>query len=193
MKKIRIPLLFVAAAAIMLVLFTDSNSFRYRYQVGSPWNYETLNATFDFPVLKSDAQLQQEREQKSEQQMDCYRYDDNVASQVVKAFAAIGADSLLMVAGDALYGIYNRGVVSSLNGAGGMISVRRGKKIEQVPSSDVYTTGDALEVRSSPQPVLRRRLSPTCILTPRPPPHWRVRRMKTYHPPPGWSMPGRRL
>lgn len=146
MKKIRIPLLFVAAAAIMLVLFTDSNSFRYRYQVGSPWNYETLNATFDFPVLKSDAQLQQEREQKSEQQMDCYRYDDNVASQVVKAFAAIGADSLLTVAGDALYGIYNRGVVSSLNGAGGMISVRRGKKIEQVPSSDVYTTGDALEV-----------------------------------------------
>ena len=32
------------------------------------------------------------------------------------------------------------GVVSSLNGDGPMISVRRGKHLEQMPASDVFTT-----------------------------------------------------
>ncbi len=143
MRKIRIPLLFLAVAAIMLFFFTDRNSFRYRYQAGTPWNYESLTATFDFPILKSEEQLQQEREQKSAQSMDCYRYDENVLSQVLGAFAAFETDSLRQVVTASLEGIYLSGVVSSLNGDGDMISVRRGKKIEQVPASDVYTTGEA--------------------------------------------------
>ena len=143
MKKLRIPVLFLAVTILMLVLFTDRNNFRYRYQIGSPWNYETLKATFDFPVLKSDEQLLQEREQKSSQLMDCYRYDGNVINQVIAAFSSFGADSLQPAVVRSLRHIYASGVVSSLNGPGEMISVRRGKRIEQMPASDVYTTADA--------------------------------------------------
>ena len=143
MKRLRIPLLFLAVVAVMMFFFTDRNTFRYRYQVGSPWNYETLNATFDFPVLKTDEQLQMERDQKSAQQVDCYRYDENVLESVLSAFAAFEPDSLQQVVNSTLRQIYASGVVSSLNGDGDMISVRRGKRIEQVPASSVYTTKEA--------------------------------------------------
>ncbi|MBQ5402347.1 MAG: HDIG domain-containing protein [Bacteroidales bacterium] len=143
MRKIRIPLLLLSAIVVMLVFFNDRNNFRYRYQVGSPWNYETLVAPFDFPVLKSEDQLQQEREQKSAQQMDCYRYDGNVIDQVLQAFEDFGGDTLRDVVSHSLRRIYRAGVVSSLNGDGPMISVRRGKHLEQMPASDVFTTADA--------------------------------------------------
>ena len=147
MKRLRLglPLLFIAVVAVMLLLFGDRNNFRYRYQVGSPWNYETLTATFDFPILKSDEQLQQEREQKSAQQTDCYRYDFNVAEQVFAAFDAYGNDTIRLAAGRSLKRIYRDGVVSSLNSDAPMVSIKRGKRIEQVPASNIYTTADAYQ------------------------------------------------
>ena len=145
MKRIRLPLLLLAVIVLMLALFTDRNNFRYRYQVGSPWNYETLTATFDFPVLKSEEQLQQEREQKSTQQTDCYRYDFNVTEQVLGIFDSFSNDTLRQAANRSLKRIYRVGVVSSLNSDAAMISIKRGKRIEQVPSSDVYTTADAYQ------------------------------------------------
>ncbi len=129
----------------MMLFYTDRNNFRYRYQVGSPWNYETLTATFDFPVLKSEEQLQQEREEKSRQHIDCYRYDENVVKQVAEAFSAVEPDSLQKAVYQTLAQIYASGVVSSLNGDEEMISVRRGKRIEQIPASTVYTSAGACD------------------------------------------------
>ena len=145
MKSFRIPLLFVAAAAIMLLFFTDNNNFRYRYQVGSPWNYETLNATFDFPILKTEEQLLKEREEKAADVMDCYRYDENVVTQVVEAFSGFIPDSLQRPVRRSLSLIYARGVVTALNSDDDMIGIKRGKKIEAIPSSNVYTTTEAYE------------------------------------------------
>ena len=145
MKRIRIPLLLLAVVVIMMALFTDRNNFRYRYQVGSPWNYETLTATFDFPILKSEEQLQQEKEQKLSQQTDCYRYDFNVTDQVLKSFETLGNDTIRLAASRSLKRIYRAGVVSSLNSDAAMISVKRGKRIEQVPASDIYSTSDAYQ------------------------------------------------
>lgn len=145
MKKLRIPLLFLIVIAVMLIFFTDRNNFRYRYQVGSPWNYESLTATFDFPVLKSDEQLAAEREQKSAQKLDCYRYDENVLSQVLGAFATFEPDSLQQAVKASLTHIYSNGVVSSLNSDAQMISVKRGKSIESRPASNVFTTADACD------------------------------------------------
>ena len=145
MKRIRIPLLFLAVVAVMLIFFTDRNNFRYRYQVGSPWNYETLTATFDFPVLKSEEQLMEERAAKSAQKMDCYRYDANVINQVKAAFAAFEPDSLRNAVERSLERIYRSGVVASLSSDGAMISVRHGKRMEPRPASDVYTTAEACD------------------------------------------------
>lgn len=145
MKKIRIPLLLVTVAAVMMVFFTDRGNFNYRYQVGSPWNYENLNATFDFPILKTPEQLKQEREQKQANTLDCYRYDENVINQVLKAFDGFVPDSLQAPVNDALRGIYASGVVSSFNSDATMIGIKKDIKtpLTQTPASNIYTTAEA--------------------------------------------------
>ncbi|MBQ3673612.1 MAG: HDIG domain-containing protein [Paludibacteraceae bacterium] len=53
---------FVVLAAVIVLLFPDyHNSFRYHYEIGKPWGYPTLTADFDFPIYKTDAQLQEEQ------------------------------------------------------------------------------------------------------------------------------------
>ncbi len=55
-------LLFLLAAAIIVAVFPKEGKFRYEYQRGKPWMHEDLIAPFDFPILKTDAELSQERE-----------------------------------------------------------------------------------------------------------------------------------
>ena len=50
-ENIIIPLLFGLAAIIMVISLPREGQFKYQYQKGSPWMYENLDATFDFPVL----------------------------------------------------------------------------------------------------------------------------------------------
>ena len=54
--KVYLPLI----ALFLLVVFTmpKSSKFNYDYRKGSPWMYETLISQFDFPVLKTDEQIQ---------------------------------------------------------------------------------------------------------------------------------------
>ncbi len=55
-------LLFLLAAAIIVGIFPKEGKFRYEFQRGKPWMHEDLIAPFDFPILKTDAELAQERE-----------------------------------------------------------------------------------------------------------------------------------
>ena len=45
----------------MVYLFPRSGGFKYSYQTGKPWPYETLLAPFDFPIAKSEEELTNER------------------------------------------------------------------------------------------------------------------------------------
>jgi cyclic-di-AMP phosphodiesterase PgpH len=55
-------LLFLLAAAIIVGVFPKEGKFRYEFQRGKPWMHEDLIAPFDFPILKTEAELAQERE-----------------------------------------------------------------------------------------------------------------------------------
>ena len=55
-------LAFCLLAALTVYLFPRySRTFRYSWEVGKPWPYATLTADFDFPIFKTEAQLEQER------------------------------------------------------------------------------------------------------------------------------------
>ncbi|MGL4293549.1 MAG: hydrolase, partial [Bacteroidales bacterium] len=60
-KLIRI-LLFLAATAIVVYFLPREGKFRYHFQEGKPWKYGLLTASFDFPVYKTDHQIQSERD-----------------------------------------------------------------------------------------------------------------------------------
>ena len=54
---------FAVLAAVIVLLFPRyNNAFRYHFEVGKPWGYTTLTADFDFPIYKTDEQLEKEQQ-----------------------------------------------------------------------------------------------------------------------------------
>ena len=53
--------LFAAAVVILLISFPKEGKFKYEFQRGKPWMHEDLYAPFDFPVHKTEAEIQEER------------------------------------------------------------------------------------------------------------------------------------
>ena len=52
---------FILALAIVVVLMPRNVKFKYEYQKMRPWPHETLYAPFNFPIYKTDEQVQKER------------------------------------------------------------------------------------------------------------------------------------
>ncbi len=53
----------VALAVFIVYLFPRyDNTFPYHVEVGKPWGYERLTAEFDFPIYKTEQQIDQERQ-----------------------------------------------------------------------------------------------------------------------------------
>lgn len=52
----------VTIAVLTIYLFPHhTHAFHYHAEVGRPWQYQTLTADFDFPIYKTDRQLEEER------------------------------------------------------------------------------------------------------------------------------------
>ncbi len=60
--KLAIRVATIIAVTIIIVLTLPKvGTFQYEYQEGFPWRYETLYAPFDFPIYKTDAEIENER------------------------------------------------------------------------------------------------------------------------------------
>ena len=101
--------------AVLVLLMPRTAKFNYDYKKGTPWPYETLVSEFDFPILKTDEQLQAERDEAGTIVIPYYRYSEEVTSAVVKNAQSIdmGAfnrirPALVTRLGD----IYAKGVIS---------------------------------------------------------------------------------
>ena len=60
---LRLSVFALLAAVIVLMFPRYNNAFRYHYEIGKPWGYNTLTAYFDFPIYKTDDQLAKEQTQ----------------------------------------------------------------------------------------------------------------------------------
>lgn len=88
---LRVGIIFLICVVIVY-LFPKVGSFQYEYQTGMPWRYETLNAPFDFPIYKTDDELQEEREKIKEEQTPIFnRNNQTTSSQTEKFKAALHA------------------------------------------------------------------------------------------------------
>ncbi len=67
--------IFALLATVLVLLFPRyNNTFRYHFEVGKPWGYNTLTADFDFPIYKTDEQLAKEQKQLLSTFTPCYKY-----------------------------------------------------------------------------------------------------------------------
>ena len=88
-KKISNILLFVAGAVIITLMLPNHGVFQYDFKRGEAWKYEPLTAPFDFPVHKTDGELDQEKESLNDNFMPIFLYD-----------SMPGAENLRYLAGD---------------------------------------------------------------------------------------------
>ena len=126
MEKTRFPNRFRVYAPLIVLfmllvfLMPKAPKFSYDYQKGSPWLYETLVAQYDFPILKTDAQIQQEIEKAWQSVIPYYRLNKSVAVKAEKDLFAADFGKFTSVKSElasTLKSIYGKGVISfrSLN------------------------------------------------------------------------------
>lgn len=47
-------IIYIAAVALVVSFMPSDGKFNYQFEVGKPWKYGQLMATFDFPIYKSE-------------------------------------------------------------------------------------------------------------------------------------------
>ncbi len=152
--------LFVAFV-VMMLFFPNEGRFKYDYQKGRPWTYETLVAPIDFPLLKSQAELLAEKEEAASKVVPYYIYDRNVlplqlqklkTNQMLAAVDASVGEILV----NSFNHIYGNGVMpdksASLQESIGSaventsyIFVQKERRAVEVPLSEIFTKNSAVE------------------------------------------------
>ncbi len=151
-EKILLPVLFILAAFLMVISLPREGQFKYQYQKGSPWMYENLDATFDFPILKTEEELRLEREQISRNFTPYFSLKPDIEAAQLRTFTI---DAVQAGLSDALQGkmltqyktIYGRGVMDdvrydALNPETG-IAVIQGKMAEKKAATEVFSLSSA--------------------------------------------------
>ena len=120
--------------------------------------YETLIAQFDFPILKTESQLQAEREKAGSNVIPYYKLDSRVASRISTEVSMLDLgkwSDVRVTVSDALAALYSKGILAPAAGqnmeemmhdSGGLIYVQKGRRAEKVPVSEVFTLESAAAV-----------------------------------------------
>jgi len=148
-----LPLVLVFA--VLVLLMPRTAKFNYDYKKGSPWPYETLISQFDFPILKTEDQIREEREQAGSIVVPYYRFSDEVVSTAVRSVQSLdlgGFNALRPAIVTRLGDIYARGVISdgkvkvergSAQVSDNLIYIQRNKRAVQYPRDEVYKVSEA--------------------------------------------------
>ena len=152
-NRTRIALSLLALAAILLLVMPRTSKLVFEYKKGLPWKYETLIAPFDFPILKTEDQMVEERLESNFAIVPYYRFQDDVLAAGVRAVENIDFGPYAYMRADivgSVRDILSKGVLSD---AGlkvekdsvdpDIIYIQRDKRVTTCPASEVYTLADA--------------------------------------------------
>ena len=116
--KIYLSLLIVLVVTVLL--FPEEGKFKYNYQKGRPWVYETLLSPIDFPILKTDQELLREKEEKASEVIPYFDYDNTVANLQIRRLRTLHGkngidDHVLYYIMESLYNIYTVGILPPMD------------------------------------------------------------------------------
>ncbi len=94
MKKIRLDsafwqhiiktLIFICAIGLIVQLFPTTNHFKYHFEIGKPWRYELVTASFDFPIYKDKEQLTKEQNEALREYTPYFTIDTTICSNIMQ-------------------------------------------------------------------------------------------------------------
>lgn len=150
--RVLIPL--VVLFLVLTLIFPRTAKFSYDYRKGSPWSHETLLAQFDFPILKTDEQIREEKSRSKSVVIPYYRYRQDIVYNCRKAAEGIdmgGYSYLRPLIVASMDGIYSNGVVPDegvkLDGhsdpSGAVLYIQKDKRAGKKPVSEVFKESEA--------------------------------------------------
>lgn len=81
-------LLHILTTVLVVYLFPKSGKFQYEFQKGKPWQYETLIAPFDYPIIKSSEEIEAEKARLTTNAKTYYEYDSEILGKVKSNYNA---------------------------------------------------------------------------------------------------------
>lgn len=163
---IRIAILFLTVIGISF-LYPSHVNFKYEYNEGQIWLYDDLTAPFDFPILKSGNQLEEEKNKVKKDLIPYYSWREDIIHNQFAAYDSVfqllqlenqnrnlkhfrdNQTQYRVFGGKLLRDIYNRGVVESGNlyglEAGGpeLINMVKNGDISLLTLNSFYTVDQA--------------------------------------------------
>ena len=79
---------FIVGALLIAYFFPREGKFRYQFYEGKPWRYGLLTAPSDFPIYKTDAEVQAERDSALKKFEPYYRLDTTIESEEIDKLRA---------------------------------------------------------------------------------------------------------
>ena len=150
--------LFIAFV-IMMLCFPNEGKFQYDYHKGRPWLYETLIAPIDFPILKTQSELLEEKDKVASKIIPYYVYDAGVLNEQLQQLTHKEAEVMLpedveVVVTEAFKNVYSDGVMPDKTAISqnedvdvnntGYIVMQRGKRAIETPEAELYTQSKAI-------------------------------------------------
>lgn len=157
-KQFKVYFPLIVLFLLLVFLMPRSPKFVYDYKKGSAWMHETLIAQFDFPILKTDLQILEEKEEAERNVIPYFRLDSRVPYEAELRVASArlgGHDYAREDISDALTFIYSKGVYLDKESQGddfpdinqsNLICVQVGKRATRIPASEVFTLEQAENV-----------------------------------------------
>jgi hypothetical protein len=136
----------------------DDNRSYFHVEQGKPWKYADFTAPYDFPIYKSEAVINQERDSALSQYEPYYSLDKNVEQRMVSKFDADFANgipglpaSFTGIISNRLHSLYQQGIIEQkeytelIKDTTQMIRVVSGKEAATISIHEVYSAKMAYE------------------------------------------------
>ena len=154
---IRVGIIIVTVTIITWFLPNDTSN-TFKVEKGKPWTYSDLRAPFDFPILKTDEAVREERDSLLKQYEPYFNLNKGVEGQHIRQFVkdydqgipGVPNDYISIIA-NRLHAIYQQGIMSTTDYATvnkdttKTIRVVSGKTAISMKINKVYSTVSAYE------------------------------------------------
>lgn len=148
-ERIKLALALAASVVLLVLMMPRKSSFSYDYRKGREWKNETLYAEFDFPIVKSEAQMREEKASAQHSVVPYYRFSNDVVSKNLKAAESLPIGSLKSAVISSMRGIYAKGILTdegvrkSMASNSELLYVHRDKRAVKTPVAEVYKLSEA--------------------------------------------------
>lgn len=150
--------LIIATVIIVVWAMPHDNRSYFHVEQGKPWKYAEFTAPYDFPIYKSEAAINEERDSAMRQFEPYFKYDKDIELRMVNKFNTDYAEgipglpeSFVSILSNRLHRLYQQGImeqeeyISLHSDTTQMIRVVSGKEAISISINEVYSAKAAYE------------------------------------------------